>query len=118
MVSEENESVLPVAVELALTNEQQAKGLMHREVLPPERGMLFIYENERELSFWMKDTLIPLDVLYFNAEGSFISSATMQPCTEDPCTSYPSESPAKYGLEVVAGFAEQIGITEEWNLAF
>lgn len=118
LISEEKEEIVPVAVELALTDEQRAMGLMFREILPKERGMLFIFETEQPLSFWMKNTRIPLDVIYFNASGSYVSAVTMEPCKEDPCPNYPAEGPAKYGLEVVAGFVEQVGVNENWELAF
>jgi len=118
LISEEKEVVAPVAVELALTDEQRSRGLQFREFLPRERGMLFIFENEEPRSFWMKDTLIPLDIIFFNGSGSYVSSASMTPCTEDPCQKYPSAGPAKYALEVVAGFTEQVGVGEGWKMAF
>ena len=118
LTSEEKGIVVPVAVELALTDEQRTRGLQFREYLPQERGMLFIFENEEPRFFWMKDTLISLDIVFFNASGSYVSSASMVPCTEDPCQKYPSAGPAKYALEVVAGFAEQVGVGEGWKLAF
>ena len=114
LVSEQE--TVPLIVEIAITAEQMEYGLMFRKTLPKERGMLFIFEEEKPLSFWMKNTLVPLDVLYFNANGTFVSASTMEPCTEDPCPEYPSEGPAKYALEVVAGFVEAKGIGSEWKL--
>lgn len=118
IISEERERVVPLVVELALTDTQRARGLMFRQVLPKERGMLFIYESEKPLSFWMKNTLIPLDIVYFNGSGAYVSSSTMEPCLDDPCPGYPSGAPSKYALEVVAGFVQQVGVGEGWKLAF
>ena len=78
--------------------------------------MLFIFSAPQQLSFWMKNTLIPLDILYFDSEGNFVSSSTMEPCTKDPCATYPSAGPAQYALEVNAGFAVENGINEAWSL--
>lgn len=111
-----DQETVPLIVEIAITAEQMRQGLMFRKNLPRERGMLFIFEEEMPLSFWMKNTLIPLDVLYFNASGAFVSAVTMAPCIEDPCVEYPSERPAQFALEVVSGFAEEWGINSEWKL--
>lgn len=105
-----------VHVELARTPEEQAKGLMGRTELPEGAGMLFMFAEERPLSFWMKNTLIPLDILFFTAEGGFVSSATMTPCTEDFCPSYSSNAPARYALEVPVGFAALHGVGRGWSM--
>lgn len=76
-------------------------GLMHRSVV--QRGMLFVFPGEQPQSFWMKNTLVPLDIAYFRADGSWVSSARMEPCTADPCATYPSAAPARYALELPAG---------------
>jgi len=111
-----DQETIPLVVEVAMTAEQLRYGLMFRKNLPRERGMLFVFEEERPLSFWMKNTLIPLDVLYFNASGTFVSAATMEPCAEDPCIEYPSEGSAQFALEVVSGFAEEWGLNSAWKL--
>lgn len=107
---------LSLDVEVASTQEQQARGLMFRTKV--ERGMLFVFTDERPLSFWMKNTLVPLDIIYFAADGSFVSTTTMEPCTADPCRSYPSSGPARYALEMPAGFMSGSNaiIGEEWKL--
>ena len=102
--------------EIADEPEARTHGLMFRESLGQEAGMLFVFDEEIPLSFWMKNTLIPLDVLYFDAEGNFISSATMVPCMGDPCSTYASLSPARYALEVNAGFVENHVVGEGWKL--
>ena len=92
---------LPLTVETASTQEQHRRGLMFRTSAEP--GMLFVFAEAEPLSFWMKNTLVPLDILYFGADGSFISAAIMEPCREDPCPGYPSAGPARYALEVPVG---------------
>lgn len=99
-------------VELALTRQQQARGLMFRDQLPKDAGMLFIFNNEVPRSFWMKNTRIPLDILYFDAELLLVSLVeNARPCVADPCPAYPSSGPAQYVLELNAGRAGQLGVT-------
>jgi uncharacterized membrane protein (UPF0127 family) len=102
-------------VEVAITGEQRAKGLMFREVIGTD-GMLFVFADERTRSFWMKNTLIPLDILYFDTDGFVVSTTTMQPCTTDVCPNYSSVLPAKYALEVNAGWVEEQEIGKGWKL--
>jgi uncharacterized membrane protein (UPF0127 family) len=88
-------------------------GLMNRPVV--ERGMVFAFPDQEMRSFWMKNTLVPLDISYFESDGSWVSSATMEPCEKDPCVSYPSAGPAMYALELPAGgIGESIG--SGWKL--
>lgn len=89
-----------IVVEVADDPLEQSKGLMFRDKLSKGEGMLFIFTEEQQLNFWMKNTRIPLDILYFNAQKKFISRASMNPCLKDPCTSYPSEGQVSYALEV------------------
>jgi len=107
---------IPILVEVANTSEQMARGLMFRRSLSRERGMLFLFPIENQLHFWMKNTLIPLDILFFNADRELVSSATMLPCEEDPCVSYSSEMPSTYALEVNAGFLLQHSIGKGWKI--
>ena len=101
-------------VEVAESDEERSRGLMFREKLPEGKGMLFIFERPQRLSFWMKNTLIPLDVLFFDTHGKFVSAMTMEPCVEDLCQTYPSAAEAEFALEVPAGFTERHGIGEGW----
>jgi len=96
-----------IRIELAISREDRQQGLMFREQLDEDAGMLFVFEKEQNLSFWMKDTLIPLDILYINDDGEIVDIKTMQPCPADTqrCPTYPSRSPAQYGLELNAGQA-------------
>lgn len=94
-------------VEIAQTPEQATHGLMNRTSLAPDAGMLFIFEEESELWFWMKDTLIPLDILFFDSEGQLVRQfVNVPPCKADPCPYYKSQGAARYVLEVNAGLTE------------
>lgn len=98
-------------VELADTQEKQALGLMFRASLPDGHGMLFLFPGEARRSFWMKNTRIPLDIFYFDANLELVSVAeNAQPCRSQRCPAYPSEGPARYVLELNAGKAAELGV--------
>jgi hypothetical protein len=98
-------------VELADTQEKQALGLMFRENMADDHGMLFLFPGEARRSFWMKNTRIPLDIFYFDANLRLVSVAeNAQPCRSQRCPPYPSEGPAKYVLELNAGKAAELGV--------
>ena len=107
---------ISIPVELADDDDERAMGLMHRKELARGTGMLFVFEDEKPLHFWMKNTHIPLDILYFNDAREFVSSQSMDPCTTDYCRTYPSCRAARYALEVNAGFVEKEGVGEGWKL--
>jgi uncharacterized membrane protein (UPF0127 family) len=94
-------------VELAETDRQKERGLMERTELGENRGMLFVFDQEQTLSFWMKNTLIPLSIAYIDESGTIVDVQDMQPLDETP---HPSAEPAKYALEVNQGFFEENGI--------
>jgi hypothetical protein len=99
------------SVELAETQEKQALGLMFRDSMPDDHGMLFIFPSEARRSFWMKNCRIPLDIFYFDSNLALVSvSENTPPCRTQRCPSYPSDAPAKYVLELNAGKAAQLGI--------
>lgn len=100
-------------VEVATTNATRARGLMQRTELAADRGMLFVFARQTPQSFWMKDTLIPLDILFFDKDRKLVSmQLNVPPCKADPCPSYPSNAPALYVLELPAGTAVKIGAGE------
>lgn len=104
-------------VELADDNEERSIGLMGRATLEPGRGMLFVFEGESTREFWMKNTLIPLDILFFDARGEFVSRTTMEPCHTSTCSTYPSEGPAMYVLEVNTGEALTADVGDGWTIS-
>ena len=98
---------VPVQVEIANTPAKRERGLMERTALAEDAGMLFIFSQEQPLSFWMKNTLIPLSIAYIDAQGRIVDIQDMQPLDETP---HPSATPAQYALEVNQGFFAQRGI--------
>lgn len=108
-------------VALALTREEQARGLMFVEEMPEDRGMLFVFSREGLRSFWMKNTRIPLDILYFDSDLKLVSVVeNARPCASSRCPSYPSQGPAQYVLELNAGMARSLGVEpgDELTLMF
>ena len=99
-------------VEVVDDDQSRAMGLMYRKSMDDDAGMLFIFEDAQPRAFWMKNTLIPLDILYFDQNRRLVSiSANTPPCknTTTRCPSYPSGKPTKYVLEINAGLSEQHG---------
>ena len=101
---------IELRVETATTPDARMYGLMFRTSLPEYSGMLFIYDKDQPQSFWMKNTLIPLDAIFINSKKEIVSIKTMTPCKTQQCPSYPSSAPAQYVLEVNGGFAEKNNI--------
>ena len=91
----------PVTVEIASTPQSRADGLMHRESLKPDHGMLFIFPDNRTRGFWMKNTRIPLSIAYVNHDLEIVRIADMVPFSSDRV---PSLYPAKYALEMTKGW--------------
>jgi len=95
-----------VTAELALTDAERARGLMNRETILPDQGMLFVFDEEAVHSFWMKNTLIPLDMLWLDKDRRIIHiERDVPPCRADPCPSFGPQRPASYVLELKGGMA-------------
>ena len=108
-----------VQLEVALTDEERQLGLMFRDMLPADRGMLFIFEADGSLDLWMKNMFIPLDFVWVSASGEVVDvRADVQPCRSDPCPAYGSSKPARAVLEVNAGFASARGVRPGVRLMF
>jgi len=98
-------------LELALTPEEQTQGLMFRENLPDRTGMIFVFGQEADHHFWMKNTMIPLDMIWMDASGKVIFvSANTPPCKADPCPTYGPDAPARQVLEIAGGMAAKENI--------
>lgn len=91
---------------------------MERTTLAEDHGMLFVFDRPQNLSFWMKNTKIPLDIIFFDEQGYFVSMKTMTPCKKDPCNVYASDGLAQYALEVNTGFAKAHGIEQGWGMDY
>jgi uncharacterized membrane protein (UPF0127 family) len=106
-------------VELADTDAKRTKGLMDRSVLPQDQGMLFVFDRDEKYSFWMKNTLIPLDIIWIgqNHRVVFISENTL-PCKIENCPSVAPPEPARFVLELNAGTAQKIGLKTGGILMF
>jgi uncharacterized membrane protein (UPF0127 family) len=94
-------------LEIADNSRTRARGLMHRESMPEDWGMIFVFAEDAPRSFYMKNTLIPLDILYVNAAGEVVSIHQMQPLDE---RSVLSEAPAKWAIELNQGVAARVGV--------
>ncbi len=105
-----------VTVEIADTPKEREKGLMYRENLDQDHGMLFAFKEPQMLSFWMRNTKIPLEIMFFDERGRFINAYEMQPCTQEPCPTYDSEEVAQYALEVSKNFRVDHGIGVGWTM--
>jgi uncharacterized membrane protein (UPF0127 family) len=98
------------SIEIADTVAGREHGLMDRTSMPDDHGMLFVFPDAEPRTFWMKDTLIPLDILFFDSAKRLVTILrNVPPCKADPCPVYPSRAPARYVLELNAGTAARIG---------
>jgi len=97
---------------LADTPVLRSRGLMGVTSLGGLDGMLFAWDSPVQVSFWMKDTLIPLEIGFFDESGSLFLVVHMVPCQADPCPRYPSESPVLYALEALPGFFDDVALEE------
>jgi uncharacterized membrane protein (UPF0127 family) len=102
----------PVAVkiEIADSASERRRGLMGRRTLAPRSGMLFVYAADHRGGFWMKDTLIPLDIAFVGARGRILRILTMAPCRKDPCRIYDPGVRYRSALEVNAGAFRRWGV--------
>lgn len=101
-------------VEVAADDAARARGLMFRDSMPEAQGMLFIHDREEPQAYWMKNTRIALDILYFDAQRKLVSQQRdVPPCSAgNACPPYPSHAPALYVLELNAGQAKAIGLQD------
>ena len=100
-----------VAAELAESDESREAGLMFRPALGEREGMLFTFDTPRRYAFWMRNVLIPLDILWLDRRGRVVWLVeSAQPCEADPCPTYVPAEKAVFVLEVPGGFARRHGV--------
>lgn len=96
-----------LTAEVAATDSSRTTGLMHRRMMPEDRGMLFVFAYAQSQSFWMMNTYLPLSIAFVDEQGVIVNITDMQPLTTDP---HPSAKPAKYALEMNQGWFAKHGI--------
>ena len=94
-------------LEMARTSDEQETGLMKRDSMPEDHGMIFIFDSDRLQSFWMKDTRIPLDIIFLDHAGKVVSFASMEPYDVNNTSSV---QPAQYAVELNAGQVKACGV--------
>jgi uncharacterized membrane protein (UPF0127 family) len=107
-----DEGSVLIDVEVAETDEQRRLGLMHRESLDEQSGMVFIFFEPTHGGFWMKNTLIPLSIAFFDVDGEILEILDMEPCEADPCPSYDPGVTYRGALEVNQGAFEEWDVDE------
>ncbi len=96
-----------IEAEVAATDRDRQVGLMNRREMPPQRGMLFVFDHENTHCMWMRNTYLPLSVAFIDAKGVIINIEDMKPQTED---NHCAKVPARYALEMNVGWFAQRGI--------
>lgn len=96
-----------IEAEVAATDRDRQLGLMNRQAMPPQRGMLFVFDHENTHCMWMRNTLLPLSVAFIDAKGVIINIEDMKPQTDD---NHCAKVPARYALEMNVGWFAQRGI--------
>jgi uncharacterized membrane protein (UPF0127 family) len=102
------EDTITINVEIARTDAQRAQGLMFRKTVPDGTGMLFIFERDQILSFWMKNTGVPLSIAFISYDGRIVEIRNMEPLSRMPIQSSRS---VRYALEVPQGWFDRVGVT-------
>ena len=108
--------VVRVPSYVADDDQTRRRGLMFREELHPEAGMIFVFPDERSGGFWMKDTLIPLSILFYGPGGDVRAVLDMEPCEADPCPVYDPGVTYVGAIEVNKGYFDEIGLEVGWQV--
>lgn len=97
-------------VDVADDGDERARGLMGVEQLPRDQGMAFVWDEPVTTTFWMKDTLVPLSIAFWDTDGRIIDILDMEPCTSDPCPTYRPDAPYVGAVEANAGWFAEHGV--------
>ncbi len=109
----------PVRIEIAADDDTRAQGLMFRDRVPEGTGMLFVFAQPGDFPFWMKNTLVALDMIWIDEQNRVLHvEANVPPCKTDPCPNYPPHAVAKYVLELGGGQAASHRVTNGSTLKF
>lgn len=109
-MKDEKDPLKKIEIEIAENDDERSQGLMYRKSMDDTKGMLFIFQREEPQSFWMKNTIIPLDIIYVNSKREIVKIyKNTTPFSE---TSLPSGKPATYVVEVAGGYTDRYGIKE------
>jgi uncharacterized membrane protein (UPF0127 family) len=114
--SPEGGVALAVPVYDAAVPKTRARGLMHRKRLPKRTGMVFRFADDRDGGFYMKNTLIPLSIAFFDGGGVVVDVLDMEPCQADPCPTYAPSVAYRGALEVNQGFFDRLGLRPGWRV--
>jgi len=106
-ITRADSSAVEITVEIARTDEEKAQGLMYRKKLPDGQGMIFVYDRDQQMSFWMKNTVIPLSIAFIAADGRIIEIRDMQP---HDLSSVQSSRSVRYALETPQGWFGRAGV--------
>ena len=104
------EGEVTLRVEIADTSNERAQGLSNRESLPPDAGMAFVWDRPVGVDFWMKDTLIPLQIAFWDEDLRIVALIEMEPCTADPCPTYGPDGQILGAAEANAGWFTDHGV--------
>jgi uncharacterized membrane protein (UPF0127 family) len=107
------------AVEIPRTPEARQRGMMFRSDVPPRTGMLFVFDAAGRHAFWMKNCLVPLDLIWLDESKQIVAILSeAPPCKADPCPIYQFDAPSRYVLEIAGGAARREGLTIGQTLTF
>lgn len=115
-ISATGDTITTIAVEIAETETETTTGLMFRKKMDNNQGMIFIFPDEQPRSFWMKNTYLPLDIIYISADSSIVS--VQDNTTPYSIESLPSEGPARFVVEVNAGFRDKYSLKKGDRIRF
>lgn len=106
-----DEGPVLIDVEIAATEPARQRGLMFRKSLPDDYGMAFLFFKETSLGFYMKNTLVPLSIAFFDEDGAILEMLDMDPCTREPCKLYTPHKPYFGAIEAAQGAFDRWGVS-------